>query len=263
KYEFPPEVFELGRQARELGAGGTSHGHTCLDLAIGLKLGWSGILQKIDRNIAKYERLHNESKLSFLRGARYCYTAVIDWIGQYAALAEKMAAEASTAAEKERLEKIAATCSSLAKNAPQTYHEAVQFIQFAVRPEEDAEAIAAYLKALTPVPSPRLEKGALSPSAQRGEILFKQAHCAECHPAPLYTDLKLHTLGTTRGMDEGKSVDTPTLIEVWRTAPYLHDGRAATLHELFTIHNSGDRHGKTSSLNEEELADLISYVESL
>ncbi|HQL87750.1 MAG TPA: pyruvate formate lyase family protein [Lentisphaeria bacterium] len=132
KYEFPPEVFELGRQARELGAGGTSHGHTCLDLAIGLKLGWSGILQKIDRNIAKYERLHNESKLSFLRGARYCCTAVIDWIGQYAALAEKMAAEASTAAEKERLEKIAATCSSLAKNAPQTYHEAVQFIQFAV-----------------------------------------------------------------------------------------------------------------------------------
>ena len=132
KYEFPPEVFELGRQARELGAGGTSHGHTCLDLAIGLKLGWSGILQKIDHNIAKYERLHNESKLSFLRGARYCCTAVIDWIGQYAALAEKMAAEASTAAEKERLEKIAATCSSLAKNAPQTYHEAVQFIQFAV-----------------------------------------------------------------------------------------------------------------------------------
>ncbi|HOD95474.1 MAG TPA: beta-propeller fold lactonase family protein [Candidatus Hydrogenedentes bacterium] len=139
----------------------------------------------------------------------------------------------------------------------------IKFIQFAVRPEEDAEAIDAYLKALTPVPSPRLEKGALSPSAQRGEILFKQAHCAECHPAPLYTDLKLHTLGTTRGMDEGKSVDTPTLIEVWRTAPYLHDGRAATLHELFTIHNSGDRHGKTSSLNEEELADLISYVESL
>ena len=132
KYEFPPEVFELGRQARELGAGGTSHGHTCLDLAIGLELGWSGILQKIDHNIAKYERLHNESKLSFLRGARYCCTAVIDWIGQYAALAGKMAAAASSSEEKERLEKIAATCSSLARNAPKTYHEAVQFIQFAV-----------------------------------------------------------------------------------------------------------------------------------
>lgn len=139
----------------------------------------------------------------------------------------------------------------------------IKFIQFAVRPEEDAEAVDAYLKALTPVPSPRLEKGELSEAAQRGKILFKEARCADCHPAPLYTDLKLHDLGTTQGMDLGKPVDTPTLIEVWRTAPYLHDGRAADLWELFTFYNKDDRHGVTSKMSEEELADLICYVESL
>ncbi|NLN93766.1 MAG: beta-propeller fold lactonase family protein [Candidatus Hydrogenedens sp.] len=139
----------------------------------------------------------------------------------------------------------------------------IKFIQFSVRPEEDAEAIDAYLKALVPVPSPRLEGGELSEAARRGEILFTQARCADCHPAPLYTDLKLHDLGTTQGMDFGKPVDTPTLIEVWRTAPYLHDGRAADLRTLFISHNKDDRHGITSKMSEEDLSDLIAYVESL
>lgn len=139
----------------------------------------------------------------------------------------------------------------------------IKYIQFAVRPEEDAVAIDLFLKSLNPVPSPWLENGNLSEAAVRGKELFTQVGCAACHPGPYYTDNKLHELGFTRDLDEGKPVDTPTLIEVWRTAPYLHDGRAATLHDMLTTFNPEDRHGKTSDLNEQQLEDLISYVLSL
>ncbi|HOC67241.1 MAG TPA: c-type cytochrome [Candidatus Hydrogenedentes bacterium] len=139
----------------------------------------------------------------------------------------------------------------------------IKYIQFAVRPEEDAVAIDRYLKSMKPVPSPQLEGGALSEAATRGKEVFSQAGCAVCHPEPLFTDLKLHNLGFTKGLDEGKPVDTPTLVEVWRTAPYLHDGRAATLHDLLTTCNTEDRHGKTSGLSAEQLDDLVAYVLSL
>ncbi len=139
----------------------------------------------------------------------------------------------------------------------------IKFIQFAVRPEEDAVAIDEFLKSLKPVPSPELVDGQLSEAAQRGKEIFKQAGCAECHPAPLYTNLKSYDLGLGTGMDADKEFDTPTLVEVWRTAPYLHDGRAATLHDVFTDHNPDDKHGHTSPLTDEQLDELVAYMRSL
>lgn len=69
--------------------------------------------------------------------------------------------------------------------------------------------------------------------------------------------------GTAKGLDEGRKILVPSLVEVWRTAPYLHDGRAKTLREAVTVHNRGDIRGKTSSLNDRELEDLVNYVQSL
>ena len=57
--------------------------------------------------------------------------------------------------------------------------------------------------------------------------------------------------------------DTPTLVECWRTAPYLHDGSALTVHEVLTGRNQDDRHGNTSHLSREEIEDLTAYVLSL
>jgi YVTN family beta-propeller protein len=139
----------------------------------------------------------------------------------------------------------------------------IKHIQFAVRPEEDAVAIDEYLKSLTPVPSPELVNGQLSEAAVRGEKIFETAGCAECHPAPLYTNLKTYNFDMGTFLDEGKAFDTPTLVEVWRTAPYLHDGRAATLHDVLTIHNPENKHGETTGLTETELDDLVAYVRSL
>jgi cytochrome c peroxidase len=139
----------------------------------------------------------------------------------------------------------------------------IRHIQFAVRPETDAVAIDEYLKSLKPVQSPYLVKGKLSRAANRGRRVFKKAGCASCHSSPLYTDLKKYNIGTGKDMDEGQSFDTPTLIESWRTAPYLYDGRAKTIKEVLTKHNSGDKHGKTSTLTDEEINSLTEFILSL
>jgi len=139
----------------------------------------------------------------------------------------------------------------------------IRHIQFAVRPEEDAMAIDEYLKSLKPVPSPRLAKGKLSPSANRGRKVFESAGCTSCHTGELHTDLKKHDLGIGKWLDEGKSFDTPTLVEVWRTAPYLYDGRAATIEDMLKKHNVDDRHGQTSDLSDRQVKDLVEFVLSL
>jgi YVTN family beta-propeller protein len=139
----------------------------------------------------------------------------------------------------------------------------IRHIQFAVRPEEDAQAIDAYLKSLKPIPSPHLVEGGLSRSAKRGKEVFKEVGCIECHPAPLFTDLKMYDVGTTTGPDEGLPVDVPSLVEAWRTAPYLHDGRAATIRDSITTFNHGNARGETSGLNEKQLDDLAEYILSL
>ena len=61
----------------------------------------------------------------------------------------------------------------------------------------------------------------------------------------------------------GPKYDTPTLLGVYRTAPYLHHGKAKTLHEVLTPCNKGDRHGKTSHLKPAEIDDLVAFLRSL
>ncbi len=140
----------------------------------------------------------------------------------------------------------------------------IKHIQFAVRPEEDSVAIDAYLKALKPVPSPYLVDGKLSAAALRGKKIFDgKAGCATCHSGPYFTDMQKYDVGTGDGMAKGKALDTPLLREVWRTKPYLFDGRAATIKEVLTKYNKGDKHGITGNLSEKEIADLAEYVLSL
>lgn len=140
-----------------------------------------------------------------------------------------------------------------------------RFILFAVVPEETATAVDDYLKSLKADPNPFLVNGKLSEAAERGKKLFDgKAKCSTCHSGANYTDLKAYDVGTLGAYD--KPTDrfyTPKLNEVYRTAPYLHDGRAATLEEVFTAFNKEDKHGVTSKLSPEELADLIAYLNSL
>lgn len=132
-------------------------------------------------------------------------------------------------------------------------------IQFAQIEDGKAKAVDFYLKSLRPVPSPHLVDGELSEKAKRGKMIFEKVRCNFCHSGAYFTDGKKHEIGVPGQADRNTSWDTPTLIEVWRTGPYLHDGRSATMKEMFV----NDKHGLEKELPDNELESLIEYVLSL
>jgi YVTN family beta-propeller protein len=141
---------------------------------------------------------------------------------------------------------------------------------------KDLDALAIYCNSFEfPVLSPHIPApGQLSAEAERGKKLFFSAEvgCGKCHSGPYYTDsnlqqpFNLHDVGTgTEDMTEkmGPRYDTPTLLGIYRTAPYLHHGKATTLLEVLTISNKDDKHGKTSHLKPAELDDVVAFLRSL
>ncbi|MBK8239785.1 MAG: PKD domain-containing protein [Deltaproteobacteria bacterium] len=144
----------------------------------------------------------------------------------------------------------------------------------------ELDALAAYVTSLDAAPgSPwRTELGGLDAAAQRGKALFydEVIACASCHAPPRFTDstlaadaFVLHDVGTLLPSSGGRlggplvGLDTPSVLGVWATPPYLHDGRAADLHEVLTLHNPDDQHGHTSQLSDAELDDLIAFLLAL
>lgn len=151
-------------------------------------------------------------------------------------------------------------------NAHVSVRSGIKNILFTVQPDEVALALDEYLSNLKPMPSPHLVKGALSPAAERGRKLFESERtaCTDCHASPLYTNLKAYDVGTRGPFDKPTDrFDTPTLVELWRSAPYLHDGSAVTIRDVLTTRNPGKRHGDVSGLSDKEIDDLCAYVLSL
>ncbi|MBP7936475.1 MAG: c-type cytochrome [Phycisphaerae bacterium] len=146
------------------------------------------------------------------------------------------------------------------ETAEMAVRSGLRFIQFAHCSEDDARAIDEYLKSLAPVASPYRHQGEWSDAAKRGEKLFADTGCAACHSGPQSTDLKSYDVGTGTSADQDKLLDTPTLLECWRTAPYLHDGRAATLFDVLKTCNPNNRHGRTTNLTDQQLWDLEEYI---
>ena len=139
----------------------------------------------------------------------------------------------------------------------------IKFIQFSNRPEIDARDIDAYLRGLKPVESPFLVKGELSERAKKGKQIFEDVGCHLCHSGKYYTNGNSYDVGTGITPIQNYKFDTPTLIETWRTAPYLYDGRAKTMKEVFVKFNTEDKHGNTSNLVGEDLDNLVEYILSL
>ncbi|MFM2243713.1 MAG: hypothetical protein RLZ97_2569 [Verrucomicrobiota bacterium] len=140
-------------------------------------------------------------------------------------------------------------------------------IQFTEPEPATLAAVGAYLQSLQPAISPHSGKdGSPGDAARRGREIFHRpaVGCASCHPSPLFTDLKLHDVGTRSPSDPDHGrYDPPSLVELWATPPYLHDGRAATVREVITVHNPDDDHGMTSHLTDAEIDDLVAYLLSL
>jgi DNA-binding beta-propeller fold protein YncE len=140
-----------------------------------------------------------------------------------------------------------------------------QFVQFREIDPGDLSAVRAYLRSLEPEASPFLVEGRLSEQARKGKAIFEDAKvgCTRCHPAPLFTSLETRDVGTQHEFDRTGRFDTPACVELWRTAPYLHDGSAVTLQEMLTTRNADDKHGTTSHLSREEIGALVEYLLSL
>lgn len=142
------------------------------------------------------------------------------------------------------------------KNAETAVRSGVRYILFSEGDEEVCKAMDAYLMSLSAEPSPFLVDGNLSDGARRGKVNFDR-YCASCHSGSYYTDGKLYDVGWAEGSEKGKKMDVPALTEVWRTGPYLYDGRAATMRDMLDIH------GPEQKLSEKELDELAEYVLSL
>lgn len=147
--------------------------------------------------------------------------------------------------------------SGIRESAEWAVRAGFKFIQFFNVSEEDAACVDAYLKSLQPVPSPYLVDGEFSEKAKLGEKIYKELKCDDCHNGSYYTDLMMYRIGDDIEFDQGW--DTPTLRECWRTAPYLFDGRAATMQEVFEVH----RHGIEKKVSKKEIEALTEYVNSL
>jgi YVTN family beta-propeller protein len=113
----------------------------------------------------------------------------------------------------------------------------------------DLDALAAYVSSLTTAPaSARRAGGAFTAQAQQGGVAFADNECGSCHRGTQFTDSALgvrHDVGTIHAGSGSRlgapldGFDTPSLIGVWTTAPYLHDGSAATLEAAIAAH-AGD-----------------------
>ena len=132
----------------------------------------------------------------------------------------------------------------------------------------DLDALAAYLGSLGSFAASPLRNAdaSLTPAALAGRTVFANADCASCHGGANFTASALD--GGMRGIDTLRAtsgnrlgapltgLDVPTLRDVWATAPYLHDGRAATLAEAVRAHADNTVAGG-------DLANLVAYLQQI
>jgi YVTN family beta-propeller protein len=160
---------------------------------------------------------------------------------------------------------------------------------------QDGPRFARVLMRTDPIPNPQLDQlatfilhqpptrtipwarvgQALTAAEERGRKLFfatqrtdgkpipRALQCQTCHRPPLYTDRLLTSVGTQGARDSSGAFDTPHLIGVAAAGPFLHDGRAKTLEEIWTVYQKDDQHGVSSYWSKIQLNDLVQYLKTL
>lgn len=129
RFVYPEEVTELGFDLRQKGAGGTSLAHTCPDLSIGLSKGWTGLLADVQSSRDKWVRYGNQKRASYLTALESVVQAIIRYTARHADRALELAQGDCSAEQKARYERIAANMRQLAQGKPETFEQAVQWIQ--------------------------------------------------------------------------------------------------------------------------------------
>lgn len=136
--------------------------------------------------------------------------------------------------------------------------------------------LVSYIKSMPLRPNRyRAASGELTAAQERGKGIFERTQkknrmpipesnqCPVCHSGVHFTNLQLTDVGSGKATDRSTLFDVPQLSNIALTAPYLHDGSARTLEEIWTIFNPKDTHGVTNDLQKDELNDLIEYLKTL
>jgi cytochrome c peroxidase len=157
----------------------------------------------------------------------------------------------------------------------------MRFSTFLTRTEsfsyKDLDALTAYI--LTGIKNPPNlmynPDGELTEAQLLGKKIFERTkdftghdipvanRCITCHTPPYYTNRKLAYVQTLAATDDSILIDTPHLNDIYASAPYLHDGRAATLEEIWTKYGKTEKHGVVNDLTKIQLNELIDYLKSL
>lgn len=116
--------------------------------------------------------------------------------------------------------------------------------------------LVAYLETLAP-PPPRRPRD--DDAVVRGATLFRSRRCDTCHRPPFYTSAGVRDVGLDDGPGGNHRFNPPSLRGVGWSAPYFHDGRAATLSEVVQSHSPGQE----TALTPQERDDLVAFLESL
>ncbi len=142
---------------------------------------------------------------------------------------------------------------------------------------QELEDLVAFIRSIPLPPNRHLASDGQPTEAQeRGRRVFYRSRtndgreipsgnrCDTCHPPEThYTNKTSADVGTATPYDTSGLFDTPQLDRVYQDAPYLHNGEALTLEEIWTVFNNNDTHGLTSDMSKEQLNDLIEYLKTL
>jgi len=167
------------------------------------------------------------------------------------------------------------------KNPTLQYQDGPRFARVLMRtdqiPGPQLDQLATFIEHLPPtrtLPWGRVGQP-LTPAEERGRKLFFATQrtngtpipvarqCQTCHRPPLFTNRLLTSVGTQGAQDTSGVFDTPHLIGVGAMAPYLHDGRAKTLEEIWTVYQKDDLHGVSSYWSKLQLNDLVEYLKTI
>ena len=141
---------------------------------------------------------------------------------------------------------------------------------------DELSDLVSFIKAMPARPNRyRLQNGELTAAQERGKDIFDRTvgkngqpipnhnQCGFCHAGPHYTNQVQVDVGSGKWSDRSPMIDVPQLTNIALTAPYLHDGSARSLEEIWTVFNPKDTHGVSNDLTKDELNDLIEYLKTL
>jgi len=143
--------------------------------------------------------------------------------------------------------------------------------------ENELTDLSAFIESMPPARTVHTSQAGqpLAPAQERGRAIFfatrtpdgvaipRERQCSSCHLPPLYTNRMKSSVGTRAVSDSSDEFDTPHLLGIGASAPYLHDGRARSLEELWTVYQTNDLHGVSSYMNKQQLNDLIEFLKTL